>query len=181
MGGGPAPEQRAAAASQANLANQEAKSASDASQIVKDQYAKINPFATSRLQNGLPYFNAAADASSGTVARSFAPARANLLRSQALFGNSLPNGFRQQSMTDLDAQQTRAYDDQLMSLLGANDAAKVQAAGLLTGQQQIANPQSYFGLAGQSNQSIMQAPLQRPGIGGLLGGIAGGALGALPI
>lgn len=180
MSGGPSKEQKAAAASQANLSNQEAKSAADASQIVKDQYAKINPFATSRLQNGLPYFNAASDAASGTVARSFAPARAQALRSQALFGNGLPNGFQQQTMTDLDAQQSRAYDDQLQSLLGANDAAKVQAAGLLTGQQQIANPQSYFGLAGQSNQSIMQAPLQRPGIAGLLGGVAAGAASAIP-
>jgi hypothetical protein len=64
--------------------------------------------------------------------------------------------------------------------LMANEQAKNNAAGLLVGQQQVANPIGWAQTAGSGNNSIMQAPLGSPGIGGLLGGIAGGAMQAIP-
>jgi hypothetical protein len=67
-----------------------------------------------------------------------------------------------------------------MRLDTANEQEKQSAAGLLTGQQQIMNPATYYSLASSSNQSIMQAPLQSPGLGGLLGGIAGGVIWCSP-
>jgi hypothetical protein len=83
-------------------------------------------------------------------------------------------------MTDLNSQQARSFDQNLVGALGANEQAKQAGASGILGQAQIANPQSYFGLATQGNNAIMNAPLQRPGIGGLLGGIAGGAASAIP-
>jgi hypothetical protein len=178
MGGGPSSEQKAAAASQANLTNQLGRTAGRQEQFLEKQQNAVNPFYTSRMQSGLPYFNALMDQQGGTTAQAFAPARANLLRSMGP-SNGLPNGFRQQSLTDLDAQQARAFDQNIIGALGAQEQAKQAGASGLLGQAQIANPTGYFSGALQGNQSIMQAPLQRPGIGGILGGIAGGATAAL--
>lgn len=178
MGGGPSPEQKNAAQSQANLTNQLGKTAGRQEQFLETQQNTVNPFYKSRMENGLPYYNALTDAQSGTNAQAFAPARANLLRSLGP-NNGLPSGFRQQALTDLDSQQAHSFDQGLIGAMGANEQAKQAGASGLLGQAQIANPTGYFSGALQGNQSIMQAPLQRPGIGGILGGIAGGAASAL--
>lgn len=132
----------------------------------------------SRMQNGLPYMSALTDSQSGTNAQAFAPARAQLTRS--LGNQNLPNGFAQQAQTDLNSQQARGFDQDLIGALGANEQAKQAGASGILGQAQLANPQGYFGGAMQGNQSILQAPLQRPGIGGLLGGLGAGAASAIP-
>ena len=173
MGGGPDQSQKNAANAQANLTNQLGSTAARQQQFFENQQNAVNPFYTSRMQNGLPYMNQLTDAQSGLVARSFAPARADLYR-QLGSQQGLPSGFRQQALTDLDTQQARAFDQQLLGGLQMNEQAKQGGAAGLMGQAQIANPTGYFGGAMQGNQSIMQAPLQRPGLGGLLGGIAGG-------
>ena len=178
MGGGPSSEQKNAAQAQANLTNQLGQTAGKQEQFLEKQQNVVNPFYTSRMQNGLPYYNALTDIQNGTTAQAFAPARANLLRQMGP-SNGLPSGFRQQALTDLDAQQARAFDQNLVGAMGANEQAKQAGASGLLGQAQIANPTGYFNSALQGNSSIMQAPLQRPGIGGILGGIAGGAAGAL--
>jgi hypothetical protein len=56
-----------------------------------------------------------------------------------------------------------------------NEQAKSDAARVLTNQAQVLNPLGYYSGAQQGNNSIMQAPLQRPGLAGLIGGVAGGA------
>lgn len=179
MGGGPSKEQKAAASAQANLANTQANAGNQALQFVQAQQEKVNPFYTSRMENGLPYMNQITDASSGLTARSFAPARQQLLQRLGT-QQGLPSGFREQALTDLDSQQARSFDDQLLQGLGANEQAKQAGASGLLGQAQLANPQSFFAGAGGANQSIMGAPLQRPGLGGLLGGVAGGLASAIP-
>lgn len=179
MGGGPTSQQKAAATAQTNLANTESQAGQQALQFVQNQQNAVNPFYTSRMQNGLPYFNQITDAASGTTARAFAPARQQLLQ-QLGTQQGLPSGFRQQALTDLDSQQARAFDQQLQGGLGANEQAKQAGASGLLGQAQLANPQGFFAGAGGANQSILQAPLQKPGLGGLLGGVAGGLASAIP-
>lgn len=178
MGGGPSSEQKAAAASQANLTNQLGATASRNQQFVEKQQNLVNPFYQERMNSGLPYFNALTDAQSGLTAQAFAPARANLLRQLGTQSN-LPSGFKTQALTDLNSEQARTFDQNLLSALGANEQAKQAGASGLLGQAQIANPLGYYQGALGGNQSIMSAPLQRPGIGGLIGGIAGGAASAL--
>jgi hypothetical protein len=176
MGGGPSSEQKAAAASQANLTNQLAGVANRQQDFFEKQQNTVNPFYLQRMQSGLPYFNALTDAQSGLTAQAFAPARADLMR--RLSSSTLPSGFANQAQTDLASQQARAFDQNLLGSLGAQEQAKQAGAAGLMGQAQIANPQGYYQGAMGGNQSIMQAPLQRPGIGGILGGLAGGAMGA---
>jgi hypothetical protein len=176
MGGGPSKEQNAAAQSQANLTQQLGKTAEKSQAFLEAQQAKVNPFYTQRMNQGLPYQAQAMDAAGGTTARAFAPARADLLRSMG--GSSLPSGFKQQALTDLNSQQARGYDQTLLSGLGANEQAKQSGAAGLLGQAQIANPQGYYQGALGGNSSIMNANLRKPGIMGLLGGLAGGAASA---
>ena len=178
MGGGPSREQKNAAQAQANLSNQLGSTAAQEQQFKEAQQNKVNPFYTGMMNNGLPYYNALTDAQSGVTAQAFAPARAQLMRSMGAQAG-LPNGFRQQALTDLDSQQARAFDANLQSAMGQNFAAKQAGASGLLGQAQIANPLGYYSGALQGNQSIMQAPLARPGIAGVLGGLAGGVMGGL--
>lgn len=89
--------------------------------------------------------------------------------------------MKEQTLADYDANEARAYDKGIVNNLQMNEQEKQAEAGLLTGQQQIMNPATYYSLAGSSNQSIMQALLQTPGIGGLLGGIASGVISKLPM
>lgn len=177
MGGGPSKEQNAAAQSQANLTAQLGKTADRQEQFSETQQNKVNPFYTDRMTNGLPYANQLFDAAGGSSARAFAPARADLLR-QIGGSSGLPSGFKQQALTDLNSQQARQYDQDLVGALGANDQAKQQGASGLLGQAQIANPTAYYQGALGGNSSIMNANLRKPGIAGLLGGIAGGAASA---
>jgi hypothetical protein len=179
VGGGPSSEQKAAAAAQANLANTETQAGTQALQFVQNQQNAVNPFYTSRMQNGLPYMNQLTDASSGLTAQAFAPARQQLLQRLGT-QQGLPSGFREQALTDLDTQQARAFDQQLLGGLQANEQAKQAGASGLLGQAQIANPQGYFSGAGQANASIMNAPLQSPSFAGILGGVAGGLASRIP-
>jgi hypothetical protein len=177
-GGGPSSEQKQAASSQAALTSQTAALADKQQAREEDQYNQIKPYAFDRLQNGLPFFGAMTDAASGLNAQAFAPARAALTKRLDSFG-SLPSGYREQALTDLDAQQARAFDSSLLSNLLTNEQSKSEAARLITGQQQIANPLGYYNSSISGNQSIMNAPLQSTGVGGLLGGLAGGAMSAI--
>lgn len=178
-GGGPSPEQKQAASSQANLTNQLSGIAGRSQDFLEAQQNKVNPFYTSRMQNGLPYMNALTDSAGGTTAQAFAPGRAALMRSLGS-QQGLPSGFREQALSDFNEGQGQAFDQNIIGALGANEQAKQAGASGLLGQAQIANPQGYFGQALGGNQSIMGAPLQRPGMTGVLGGLAGGLASAVP-
>jgi hypothetical protein len=175
MGGGPSPEQKQAAASQASLNANVIKQGNENQQRVNANMDLIKPYATERLNKGLPFFGALTDFNKGTIARSFQPAKAALEKRLSSFG-SLPSGFAEQSRKDLSTSQAHAFDDSLVQNLLMNEQAKSDASRVLTNQAQVLNPLGYFGTAASGNNSIMQAPLQKAGIAGVLGGLAGGAM-----
>lgn len=176
-GGGPSASQKRAAAQTERSAAEQLAQARQMNAREQEQYDAIKPFAFSRLQGGLPFFGALTDYSSGTNARAFAPARTALLQRLGSF-QSLPSGFREQALTDFDSARARGFDENLLQALFANEQAKSEAARLLTGQQQIANPLGYYGGAQQGYNNILQAQsLVRPGLGGIIGTLADTALG----
>jgi hypothetical protein len=136
------------------------------------------PYFQSRLAGGLPFFNSMTDFTSGQNAQAFAPARAQILRDTSRYGTNMPSGYRDSLLAGLDANRARGFDQGLMQNLMLQETAKNNAAQGIMGQQQLANPLGWAGAQGSANQSIMQAPLSSPGIGGILGGIAGAGLGA---
>ena len=181
MGGGPSQQQKNAAQAQADLSNQLGTAFQNQQQFQQAQQNKVNPFYTGIMNKGLPYYNNMVDAAGGNTAQAFAPARAQLGRQLASQGGAgLPNGFATQAQTDLNSQQARAFDQQLQSAQAGNFQAQGQGAAGLLGQAQLANPTAYSGQALGANQSIMNAPLASPGLGGLFGGLAGGLASALP-
>jgi hypothetical protein len=177
MGGGPSQQQQDAATAQANLDNQLGATFGKQQQFMETQQNKVNPFYTSMMDKGLPYMANLTDSMSGSNAQAFAPARAQLEQQLNQNPNALPSGFAQQARTDLASQQARNFDQQLQGAQGANYQAQQQGAAGLVGQAQVANPTAYSGQAAQGNNSIMNAPLAKPGLGGLLGGIGGSLVG----
>lgn len=169
-GGGPSSEQKAAAAAQANLASSQAATGKEMLGFFKDQYGKINNYATDRLNNGLPFLPALTDFNKGVSARNAVGARASMLRSLGPVDKTAPSGFKAQLLSDMENARRRDFDSTMASSLFANEQAKQNAAATLTGQQTAANPLGWSGQASQTNNSIMNAPLQSPGWGGVLGG-----------
>ena len=180
MGGGPSQQQNDAAERQAQLSEQQVQLGNKEFGIQQDAYNRIKPFAISRLNTGLPYFNYLTDNAGGAAARAFAPARAALARRLSMYGTALPSGYRDAAMRQIDEGQAQTTDQNLENALAANEAAKEQGAQFLTGQQTIANPTAYFGTAASANNSIMNAPLASPGIGGLIGGALTGVASKIP-
>jgi hypothetical protein len=176
MGGGPSSEQRAAAARQDALSREELTLGRERNARDTEAYNAIKPFAMSRLENGLPFMDALMDFQGGTTARAYAPAYAAANQRYAS-SEGMPGGAREAAFRAIDLDKARAFDSGIVQNLLANENAKGEAARVLTGQQQIANPAQFYGLSGNANSSIMQAPLAKPGIGGIIGGIAGSALG----
>jgi hypothetical protein len=180
MGGGPSAAQNNAAQSQAAL-NTQLGSAFQQNEAFKEkQQATVNPFYNQMMSQGNPYYSSQTDATSGTNAAAFAPARQQLEKSLGQNQNALPSGFAQGARSDLAANQARAFDQTLQGNQQGNFATKQAGASGLLGQAQIANPNAYAQTATQGNSSIMNAPLASPGLGGLLGGLAGGLASAIP-
>lgn len=171
MGGGPSIEQKQAAARDAVLSQTAADTSAKQNAREQDQYDQVKPFLMNRLHNGLDYLPLLTDAQGGLVARSFAPAYASLNKRFAADG--LPSGSKDAAIRALDGDRARTFDSQLLSGLQANDAAKSDAASAFAGQQGLAlnaalgNQNS----AMSANNSIMQAPLQSQGLGGVIGGV----------
>lgn len=180
MGGGPSQQQQDAATAQANMTNQLSSDFGQQFAFQQAQQNKANPFYTQLMNQGSPYYANQVDALSGATAQAFQPAKAQLERSLGQNANALPSGFAQQARTDLAAQQARAYDSNLVGAQQQNLNTRLGGAAGLLGQAQIANPTAYSGQAISGNQSIMNAPLASPGLGGLLGGIGGGLASAMP-
>lgn len=128
------------------------------------------PFFSNIAKNGLSFMPQLQDYSSGTLAQSFAPAKAAQARSLAGFGDALPSGFKQQSQDNLNASEGQAFDQNQVQNLLMNQQAKTSAASAL-------NPAQFFSGASGSNSSILSAPpLQSGGIGNWLGGALSGAI-----
>jgi hypothetical protein len=179
MGGGPSSEQKQAAKDQSALSKESIQLGREKSARENDQYAQIKPFAFSRLNFGNPYTPLFLDAQGGTIARAFEPIRAGVNQRFSQYDN-LPSGSKEAALADVDAQQARAYDEALKGVLLNDENTKAEAARLITGQQQIANPIPYFQTASSANNSIMQAPLQSPGMAGMIGGLASSVIGKIP-
>ncbi len=179
-GGGPSKAQNNAAQAQADLSGQLGKSMDKAQAFTEAQQAKIDPFATSRLNNGLPFYDNLMDFSGGPSATAYAPAKADLIRRYGAMGEAAPSGSLQQGLSSIDAGRARDFDSSMVGTMLTNEQAKNNAGNQLTGQQQLANPLGYASAAEGANASIMGAPLAKQGIGGILGGLAGGALSKIP-
>lgn len=179
-GGGPSQQQKDAAAATATNTEAQTAIAQNYNQRENDQYNQIKPYAFSRINNGLPFYKQLTDNAGGISAKAYAPVRAATLRGLSGMGSNLPSGFSTAALRDVDLGQASNFDSNLVNNEFANEQAKSEAARLITGQQQIANPVNAYGAANQGNNSIMQAPLQSPGYAGLVGGIGGSLINKIP-
>lgn len=180
---GSTPESRAASTHQLALSDKMAGIAGDNQAQQKEIFNTIKPFGTSRMNGGLPFFNALTDYNGGIVARSFAAPRARLLRSLGS-QSGLPSGFRQGAISDFDSSEARTFDQGIQQALFANEQAKQQGAQILSGQAGQLNPLGWYQATqqGYNPQQYMTAPT--PGAGGAIAGAVGGlgsaAIGKLP-
>lgn len=132
--------------------------------------AQTNPFWSSRLSGGLPFFNQLTDYSSGTLAKSFAPQFAALNRRLSGFGDTLPSGFKEQQLTNLGAQEGEMFDENMVRNLSANEQSKLQAAASL-------NPFQPAQIGSGAAGSVLSAPaVNSGGFGNFLGGAVSGLL-----
>jgi len=149
-------------------ANQQIQEQQQLMDLFQNYQKQTSPFWTSRLQNGLPYFNQLTDYTSGTLAKSFAPVRAGLNRQLSGFGETLPSGMKEQLNTNLDAQEGEAFDQNQVQALSANENTKEAAAASL-------NPFQPAQLATGAGGSVLSAPpVQSGGVGNFLGGAVSG-------
>jgi hypothetical protein len=176
-GGGPSPEQKAAAAANARTTDKLGQVADRQQAFTEAQQAKVNPFYTDEMNNGPDYTNQALDFAGGTNAQAFAPEKANLVRRLGA-STWLPSGSREQSLTDFEERRALGYDNSLMAIRADRQAARERGAAGLMGQAQQANPLGYYQGAVQGNASILNANLRKPGIAGTIGGLVGGTAGA---
>lgn len=174
-GGGPPKSQTDAANRQGALSEEQAALART-EQASRDKLRGIaTPFYGDLMNNGPDYTNTALDYAGGTNARAFAPAKANLVRRLGA-STGLPSGYRDQALTDFEENRASGYDSALTGVLADRQAAKERGAAGVTNLISGYNPSAYYGGASGANQSILNANLRKPGIGGIIGGIvAGGA------
>lgn len=176
------PIQDQAAQQQAALNREEVGLMRDKNAREQAQYELVRPFATDRLQNGLPYFNALTDYAGGTLSRAYQPAYMRLAKQFGTQG--VPSGSYNSALTALDADKARSFDQNMVGNLAANEQAKKDAASLLTNQQQMAL-QSAAGNANtatQGNGAIFNSQAlmtQGSPLASILGGVAGSALGGI--
>jgi hypothetical protein len=161
MCGGPTQQQKAAAASTAQLTGDEVTQFEQGS-------AATNPFYEGVIANGIPGLGAQQQYSTSDLAGNINAAKANLAGKEAGYGSALPSGFAQQEQADVGIGGAQAFDQNQLSLLAQNFAAKMGAA-------QALNPQQAASTAVGGNQSILQAPLQNNFWGNLVGGLVQGA------
>jgi hypothetical protein len=176
-GGGPPKSQTDAANRQGALSEEEAALART-EQASRDKLRGIaTPFYDDLMNNGPDYTGAELDYAGGTNARAFAPAKAALIRRLGE-SNGLPSGYRDQALTDFDENRATAYDNSLSSIYADRQAAKERGAAGITNLISGYNPSAYYGGAAGANQSILNANLRKPGVGGVIGGIIGGGASA---
>jgi hypothetical protein len=175
LGGGPDKTQRAQEEAQANATNQEAAAAARAEAFKEQQQARVNPFYGNLMDNGPEYTPALLDYEGGVNARSFAPEKANLMRTLGS-ETGLPSGYRDQAITDFNEKRASGYDAGLSGILADRQAGKERGAAGLLGQAQLADPSALYNGVTQGNQAIFNAP-RRPGLAGTLGALFSGAAG----
>jgi hypothetical protein len=75
--------------------------------------------------NGSPFYRNMTDYTSGDIAQAFAPQRAQIYRNTSQYLNA-PSGYRDALLTNLGAQQGRAFDSGLRQAYMAQQMAKMQ-------------------------------------------------------
>lgn len=143
MCGGPSQAQTNAANSQSNLTNQLASQFQTGSQVT-------NPYYTSLVQNGLPYFNAQTQYSTSDLGQQIGQQQAQQKAQMAGYGAALPSGFATSAATDLQGQGAEAFDQNQMQMLQANEQAQLAGA-------QGLNPLAAGSAALQGNNSLMNS------------------------
>jgi hypothetical protein len=179
-GGGPSSAQKAAQAQQLSNAQQEGKLANQSAGKFNSLYGDINPFYTSEMNNGLPFYNNLTDFNSGTIAKAYAPAKADFLRRTSTMG-ALPSGFKAAGLNDINEAQAHDFDSSLVNNMYANYQTKQAGAAGKAGLMQIVNPAAFYGGSSSAASSAMQPlqPQQNPWLG-VLGGAVQGASSAIP-
>lgn len=180
MGGGASDTQKQAQQQQLSNATQEGKLANQSGQKFNALYGQTQPFYSSEMTNGLPFYGDLTDYGSGTAAQAYAPAKANFLRSTSTMG-ALPSGFKAAGMNDINEAQGKTFDSTLMNNMFANWQAKQAGAAGLSGLMQTVNPAAFYGGSSSAASGASQ-PLQpqpNPWMG-VLGGAVSGAASALP-
>lgn len=183
-GGGPDHRVTAAADEQAKISAQEAATAASREARENSLYNLVKPFAVSRMKNGLPEYGDLMDFQSGPLARSYVPVRAAEGRRESMGGaNMLPSGFHEANMRAIDEDEAHNFDDNLFRNVMANESVKQAGAGMLTGQQQMANPLSWYQSANQGYGNIAnnQNLVSSNPLAGILGGVAQGAMSMIPV
>lgn len=92
------------------------------------------------MDNGLPDLNALKDYSTGTVAQNTGQARNQIIRSQRSSGVSASDPASQGVMADFEASRARGYDQNMMDLLAAQEAAKQRGATNVAGVAAARSP-----------------------------------------
>lgn len=176
-GGGPSKQQTQAADRQGQLSEEEAALARQ-EQASRDKLRGIaTPFYGDLMSNGPEYTNSLLDYAGGTNARAYAPAKADLVRRLGA-SNGLPSGYRDQALTDFEENRAQGYDNSLASIYADRQAAKERGAAGITNLISGYNPSAYYGGAEGANQSILNANLRKPGVGGIISGAIGGGINA---
>lgn len=170
-GGGPDATQKRQEEAQANATNQEAAAADRAEKFKEAQQARVNPFYGNLMDNGPEYTPALLDYEGGVNARSFAPEKANLMRTLGS-ETGLPSGYRDQAITDFNEKRASGYDAGLTGIYADRQAAKERGAAGLMGQAQLADPSALYNGVTAGNRAIFNAP-RRPGFAGTLGALIG--------
>jgi hypothetical protein len=163
MCGGPTHQQKTAA--QGLSAEQQA--------LLKETTQEL-PVASSvynqEATQGLPYFNQQAQYSTSDLANQINLAKAGAKGREAGFGDALPSGFAEQEQADIGTAGAKAFDQNMMSLLAQQFAAKqagaAGAAGLATGSA---------GTSAGAGQAVVNAPLQNNFWSNLISGLVQGA------
>ncbi len=140
--------------------------------LMKRYQGQTTPFWTSRLQGGLPFFNQLTDYGNGILAHAYLPARAQMERQMAGFGDTLPSGFKQGMEMNFDENEGQAFDEQQLNAMMMNEQAKQEAAANL-------NPFQPAQIGSSSAGSVLGAPpVNAGGFGNFLGGALNTALNA---
>jgi hypothetical protein len=180
-GGGPSSQQKAAQAQTLQNAQQEGQLATQSADKFNGLYGDVNPFYTSEMNHGLPFYNNLTDFNSGTTAQAYNPAKAAFLRQSSTMG-ALPSGFKAGGMNDINEAQAHDFDAQQVNNMFAQYQAKQAGAAGKTGLMQVVNPAAFYGgstsAAGAGMQPLQVQPNQLMGV---LGGVAGAAASHIPM
>lgn len=184
-GSGPSALQRQQAEESARLNRQLVDLGNKYDQREQSAYDAIAPFAKNRLATGLPYRDLLLDSQHGLNARTFQPLYADLNRR---WGNreGLPSGAYEAMRRGIQLEEQRAFDAGLRGALAADDAAKIQGAELLRGQQVLSSPMQAYGQANDGFRGIYDSRVLMNSnpmagiLGGLFGGVGQAFVGKLP-